>query len=259
MDEVVGQSRLLAPAGEDVRLPVAHMVRSALLGCRLLPFAMANCAGSLRRWRRSSSDAPHVCAGVQSESSHWRRAQPHDVQVMLRLRNDLNDILCVQILAAVLLKRLGTHVLNGPAQCATGRWRRCSTSLDMRFSTCSRRNERVSSPASAASSGCDSDAACCGRCLCMKRAAKCAAQRPAATAGDAHQLMLRFRTLWSFRANLWRIGERLHGPAMPFSGVDAMPAAHRNSATHALYGIQIQQVYDLLNSARDAGVTTVRH
>jgi len=27
MDEVVGQSRLLAPAGEDVRLPVAHMVR----------------------------------------------------------------------------------------------------------------------------------------------------------------------------------------------------------------------------------------
>jgi hypothetical protein len=28
MDEVVGQSRLLAPAGQDVRLPVAHMVRA---------------------------------------------------------------------------------------------------------------------------------------------------------------------------------------------------------------------------------------
>ena len=26
MDEVVGRSRLLAPAGESVRLPVAHMV-----------------------------------------------------------------------------------------------------------------------------------------------------------------------------------------------------------------------------------------
>ncbi len=26
MDEVVGQSRLLAPAGESVRLPVGHMV-----------------------------------------------------------------------------------------------------------------------------------------------------------------------------------------------------------------------------------------
>ena len=32
MDEVVGQSRLLAPAGKDVRLPVAHMVRSLCKG-----------------------------------------------------------------------------------------------------------------------------------------------------------------------------------------------------------------------------------
>ena len=32
MDEVVGQSRLLAPPGEKLRLPVAHMVYPLGLG-----------------------------------------------------------------------------------------------------------------------------------------------------------------------------------------------------------------------------------
>ena len=58
MDEVIGRSRLLAPAGEPVRLPIAHMV------CNQTPPVGSKPSLMTFRWVLSH----HFCSDVACKS-----------------------------------------------------------------------------------------------------------------------------------------------------------------------------------------------
>lgn len=82
MDEVVGQTRLLAPPGQDMRLPVAHMVSGFPKASPHLPTKVLGHACSCNPWCTSSLSQDRVAcvaaAGVQPDAADRGQALAHD-------------------------------------------------------------------------------------------------------------------------------------------------------------------------------------